>query len=210
MHHISRLHHISQETADFSHLDSIENALNGGVKWTQLRIKNKPESEIRKIASMAKELCKKHKATLIINDYPEICLDLDLDGVHLGLTDTSTAKARELLGPNKIIGGTCNTMDDIIDHHKNGVNYVGLGPFRFTSTKEKLSPTIGLMGYQKLVKELNEKGIDLPIIGIGGIKQTDIISIRQTGIYGVAIASLINLDPQPENVIQDLIKNLQA
>lgn len=209
MKNISSLHHISQETKEFSHVDSIERALKGGAKWTQLRIKNKPESEVKELAKQAKTLCAQYHATLVINDYLEICNELDLDGVHLGLTDTSTAVAREVLGPNKIIGGSCNTLEDIIYHYKNGVDYVGIGPFTFTSTKEKLSPVLGLKGYKNILTELHSKNIQIPVIGIGGITLKDVSAIKETGIHGVAVASLINLNKSPEKITREILTRLE-
>ena len=205
---ISRLHHITQETSSLTHLDTMRSALDSGVTWTQLRIKNESLSTVKKIAEQAKELCLEYKATLIINDYLEVCKELDLDGVHLGLTDTSTKDAREFLGQSKIVGGTANTFEDIIYHYKNGVDYVGIGPYKFTSTKDKLSPIVGLEGYKKVLKSLDDEGIQVPLIAIGGITQDDVRGIRDVGMYGIAVASLINLSEKPQLIIESLNRNL--
>ena len=207
---ISRLHYITQETADFSHLDCALWALKGGVKWVQLRVKNKSEDEVFEIAEELKILCQQFDAKLIINDFLSIAKDLRLDGIHLGMTDTSTKTAREVLGKAAIVGGTANTWEDILHHYKNKVDYVGLGPYRFTSTKEKLSPVLSLETYNSFIKELKSKKIDLPIIAIGGIKETDFETILGNEIHGVALASLLNLDPNPTEKAKQVINNINS
>jgi thiamine-phosphate pyrophosphorylase len=194
---ISRLHFITQETLDFTHVDSANKALKGGAKWIQLRVKDKSKDEIYELAKTLKNTCKEHKATLILNDYLEIVKDLDLDGVHLGMTDASTLNARQLLGKNKIIGGTANTFEHILFHVNNQVDYIGFGPYRFTDTKTNLSPILGFGGFKLLQENIAKTKIKTPIIAIGGIQIEDIKDIYELGIHGVALASLINLDENP-------------
>lgn len=194
---IARLHYISQDIPEYSHVELIGKALEGGAKWIQLRIKNKPYQELKSIALEVQCLCKEYKAVLILNDYLELVKEINADGVHLGLTDTSTKEARRILGEDKIIGGTANTIQDIIYHFKNGVDYVGIGPYKFTSTKDNLSPIVGAVGYKTIIEELKAKNVDVPLIAIGGIKEEDISILKDTGVHGVALASIINKDEQP-------------
>lgn len=111
------------------------------------------------------------------------------------MTDTSIKEARELLGEEKIIGGTANTYEDVVQRFHEKCNYVGLGPFKFTSTKEKLSPIVGLEGYKKIISTLKSEGIEIPIFAIGGILEEDIEPILNTSIYGVAVSGLITNNP---------------
>jgi thiamine-phosphate pyrophosphorylase len=195
---IHRLQLISQETATISHQECVFNALMGGIKYIQLRIKNKAETEVFQIAKEIKNLCSDFEnVCLILNDYLPIAKELDFDGIHLGMTDTSTAEARKILGKNKLIGGTANTYEDILYHYQNGVDYVGLGPLRYTQTKNQLSPILGEEGYSTLIQKLKTKAIHLPILAIGGITTDDFKTLSQLGVYGVALASLINLDTHP-------------
>lgn len=207
---IHRLHHITQLIGDDvnSHLVTIENALLGGAKMIQLRVKNTDNQTIIDLAKKAKTMCASANAKLVINDHVDICEALDLDGVHLGLTDMSTLEARSALGKNKIIGGTANTLEDVLYHYKNGVDYVGVGPFRFTTTKDKLSPVLGIEGYQHLMRTLDEREVRLPVIAIGGIQLDDIQPILNTGVHGVALASLINLDSEPIDKTKQVIAHL--
>lgn len=132
-------------------LEEIENAVNGGCKWVQLRMKNAPREEIIEVATKAKDICKEHECILVIDDYVDIAKELALDGVHLGKNDMAPTEAREILGEEFIIGVTANTIDDIEAVRHLDIDYIGLGPFRFTQTKEKLSPVLGLNGYQDII-----------------------------------------------------------
>lgn len=179
----------------------------------QLRVKNKSIEEIIAIAKQAKIICDAFEAKLIINDHPLVAKEVDAYGLHLGKQDMPVAEARKIVGDNMIIGGTANTIEDILTHARDGANYVGCGPFRFTRTKEKLSPILGLEGYQNILAEAKKLEINLPIIAIGGIKTEDISAILQTGIYGVAVSALIAFADQPENEvmkIKELLKGENA
>jgi thiamine-phosphate pyrophosphorylase len=107
----------------------------------------------------------------------------------------SPTKAREYLGPHAIIGSTANTVDDILALKDMDIDYVGLGPFRFTQTKKKLSPVIGLDGYRSIVNTVREASVDLPIVAIGGICLEDVEPIMATGVNGIAVSgAIINAD----------------
>lgn len=206
---IANLHHITQETVNFTHQECALRALKGGVKWIQLRVKDKTEKEVLAIAKEVKTLCNQYDAQLIINDYLEIAKELDLDGIHLGMTDTSTKVAREVLGKSKIIGGTANTLDHILYHYENGVDYVGVGPYRFTSTKDNLSPILGLDGYGEVLTELEKRSISLPVVAIGGIQIEDFQDIFTAGIHGIALASVINLATDPVVKSEEVMNEIE-
>ncbi|WP_228453268.1 thiamine phosphate synthase, partial [Chryseobacterium sp. CH1] len=115
-----------------------------GIKWVQVRWKNAPENELISLCEISKQLCSEYQAVCIINDHVQIAKEIDADGVHLGLNDSAIEEARLILGKNKIIGGTANTLSDVLLRIKESCDYIGLGPLRFTTTKEKLSPVLGL------------------------------------------------------------------
>jgi thiamine-phosphate pyrophosphorylase len=199
---ISRLHYISQELNGKSHIELIENACIAGIDWVQLRVKDKSFEETLMIAEKAKEICLEYNAKLIINDHVVIAKKVNADGVHLGKEDINPAKAREILGPEFIIGATANTMEDIKEHHLAKVDYIGLGPFRFTTTKENLSPVIGLEGYEKIIKECKNNNTTIPVIAIGGIVPEDIAGILKAGLYGVAVSSVINKAENKKKIVE--------
>ena len=198
----SELQYISQGETSALQLQNIHAVLNAGYKWIQLRFKNGTSDEITELAIEVKKLCVEHNAIFIINDHPQIAKTVDADGVHLGLTDMTIIEAKNIVGTGKIIGGTANTIQDVLQRVEEGCSYVGLGPLRFTSTKIKLSPILGLAGYQSIMNELRERGISIPIYAIGGIATEDIIALLQTGIYGVATSGLITDHPDKKLLLQ--------
>lgn len=202
---IGRLQFISQENDTISHLQSIEAACRGGVKWIQLRVKNKPMAEVKALAAEAKSICRQWGACLIINDYPQIAEAIGADGLHLGKEDIPLHVARNMVG-NIVIGQTANTFEDVWQHSLNKVDYVGLGPFAYTTTKQKLSPILGLEGYRQIMRRCSEKGVTTPIIAIGGIELKDIPEILQTGVYGVAASSLICKAENPRLTVASILQ----
>ncbi len=188
---ISSLHYISQQTAGATHLDNILEACEAGCRWIQLRIKNEAPETVLSTAMAAKAICSNYNATLIVNDHPDIAKQVGAHGVHVGKLDMTVAEARALTGETFIVGGTANTLEDILNHVKDGADYVGLGPYRFTTTKEKLSPILGLEGIADIMRSLKEMGIHIPVIAIGGILAEDIPALMETGIHGIAVSGLI-------------------
>ena len=127
----------------------------------------------------------------MLDDHVELTKKLEVDGVHLGKNDMPIAEARRVLGEGFIIGGTANTFDDVKAHYQAGADYIGCGPFRFTTTKKNLSPVLGLEGYRSIIARMEEEGIDLPVVAIGGITYDDIPQLLQTGINGIAMSGSI-------------------
>ena len=185
------LQFISHYTDKYSYLDSICLALQGGCRWIQLRMKDATDDEVRPVAIEAQKLCKQYNATFIIDDRVALVKELQADGVHLGKNDMPISEARRLLGPDYIIGGTANTIWDVKAHYAAGADYIGCGPFRFTNTKQKLSPVLGLDGYRRIIIEMRAAHIDIPIVAIGGITKDDIPAILATGITGIALSGTV-------------------
>jgi len=205
---IAKLHYISQENSEQTHLLAIKKALEAGCNWIQLRVKNQPEEKVLEYAFEARALCDAFGAKLVVNDHPYVALKANADGLHLGLQDTPVKEARAIVGDKMIIGGTANTFEHIKQRVAEGVDYIGLGPFRFTKTKEKLSPILGLNGYKAIMKQMQESGTDIPIVAIGGIELADITAIIQTGVYGVAVSGSITYAKDPVATIREMLAKL--
>ena len=197
------LQFISHHTERYSYLDSIHLALEGGCRWIQLRIKDASDDEVRPIAIQALQLCREAGATLIIDDRVELVKEIGADGVHLGKNDMPIHEARNVLGNDFIIGGTANTFEDVKAHHEASANYIGCGPFRFTTTKKNLSPVLGIEGYRHIIRQMKAANIHLPIVAIGGITAEDIPAILQTGITGIALSGTVL---QAANPIEEMKK----
>ena len=148
------LQFISHYTDRYTYLDSIRLALEGGCRWIQLRMKDATDEEVRPIALVAQRLCHEAGATFIIDDRVGLVRELHADGVHLGQNDMPIREARRLLGDGFIIGGTANTFEQVRTHYESSADYIGCGPFRFTTTKQKLAPRAGTESIRR--EELTE------------------------------------------------------
>ncbi|EDM36777.1 thiamine-phosphate pyrophosphorylase [Pedobacter sp. BAL39] len=206
---VDRLHYISQENEKTDHITGILSALNAGVKWIQLRVKNKPQDEVLALAEAANRHCKKFAAHLIINDFPDVARAVSAYGLHLGLNDMSITNARLIVGKEIKIGGTANTFSEVQKRLQAGADYIGLGPFRFTTTKQQLSPILGISGYTKVMNQVRSAGITTPIIAIGGIEISDLPALLKTGIYGVAVSGTLTHSKDPEETVRLMYQQLE-
>jgi len=203
---MEKLQFITHHTSRYSHYHGALLALKGGCRWIQLRMKNTPTEEIEQVALQLKKSCKTYGATFIIDDEVELAKKIQADGVHLGEKDMPIAEARKLLGKDFIIGGTANTLPTIKLHIQAGADYVGLGPFRFTTTKQNLSPLLGIEGYDEIIEQLKKENLTIPIVAIGGITSTDIPSILATGIHGIALSGTILNHTNPIEKTAEILK----
>ena len=197
----------------YDYLDGVRMALEGGCRWIQLRMKDASEEEVLKTAESTRKLCRKYDAVFLLDDHVELVERSRADGVHLGKNDMPIDEARRLLGKDKIIGGTANTFEDVKRIYSAGADYIGCGPFRFTTTKKKLSPILGLDGYNRIIEQMNAYGINIPVIAIGGILLQDVSDIMQTGVSGVAISGAIlnaNNDDKPVTTMIRFINELKS
>jgi len=192
---IAKIHFITDPNQKIGLLDQVKIALDAGIEWIQYRhkyatdlIAKKELQELRKLIPAS--------AKLIINDRVDLVSFIDADGVHIGKEDAPPAIVRQLLGEDKLIGCTANQLSEVKMLLPLPIDYIGLGPLRFTHTKEKLSPILGFSGIQEIMN-LQPK---LPIIAIGGIMQTDISTLMEMGIHGVAVSSLLT---QAEDMFQE-------
>jgi len=188
---ISKLHYISQGETPEEHLDNIQKACASGAELVQLRMKNFSEETVLETAKKVKEITEHFQTRLIINDHYKIAKEVKADGVHLGKSDACATEVRGYLYSWQLIGGTANTLEDCQTLIDKKVDYIGLGPFRFTKTKDNLSPVLGEKGYATIVESLKT---EIPIIAVGGITLYDILDIMITGVYGIAVSGEITRD----------------
>ncbi len=178
----------------------LENVLSSRkVKYFQLRLKNYSNSKLLKIGIKVKNITKKYKVKLIINDFPILTKKIDADGCHLGQSDGSVKNAKKLLKKNKIIGITCHGSKKLIlNAIKDKSHYIALGSF----FKSRLKPRA-----KKAKKNLirwTKKRTNLPIVGIGGINNKNYKSLLRLGVNYLAISSYIWNNPRlkPKNAIK--------
>lgn len=202
------LQFITHPSERYSIVEQVKMVLEGGCKWIQLRMKEATDEEVKAVAEELIPLCKEADAILVIDDRVELVKEMEVTGVHLGKKDMPVAEARNLLEGGPIIGATANTVGDIFALKGIDVDYVGLGPFRHTTTKENLSPILGLEGYSKIMKEIREAGVQLPVVAIGGITLEDIDDVMATGVNGVAISGAIINAENPVEYTKAILNKL--
>jgi len=166
-----------------SHLDIAEAMLATGVRLLQLRLKDRPTREFVDLARAVQVRAVACGAALIINDRTDIALLVGAAGVHLGQTDLPAADARELLGPQAIVGVSTHTPEQALAAAREGVaNYLGFGPIYATGSKADPDPVQGLTGLQRA-----RAAIDLPLVAIGGITLATASEVLAAGADAVAV-----------------------
>lgn len=203
---MNNIQFITHENQRFGYVEGAEMALRGGCKWVQLRMKDTTDNKFLSIGRKIAALCRSYNATFLLDDRVHLVTELDADGVHLGKNDMPISEARRILGNEKIIGGTANTFADVQHLAAQGADYIGCGPFRYTPTKRNLAPILGLEGYRNILKQMQQAGISLPLIAIGGIVSTDIAALRDIGVNGIAVSGAVLGAADPIKEMKKLIE----
>lgn len=199
---------ITHSNTRYDYVEGARLALEGGCRWIQLRMKDAQEVEFLLAAKQIGAMCKEYGATFILDDHVEWVGITGADGVHLGKNDMPVDEARNQLGANRIIGGTANTFEDVERLWRQGANYIGCGPYRFTTTKKNLSPVLGLDGYRHIISKMKAHDINIPVVAIGGILQSDIKDVMATGVSGIAVSGAILNAENPVEEMKRFIDSL--
>ena len=202
-----RLQFITHHNERYSYVDSARMALEGGCRWIQLRMKGATMELLEATALEVQTLCRSYGATFIIDDDVMLAKRIKADGVHLGKEDMSVAEARKVLGSEYVIGATVNSFDDIVAH-MGGTrpDYFGCGPYRYTTTKQRLAPTLGLEGYRNIMEQMHRAGITIPLVAIGGITKDDIPELLACGVSGVALSGSVLNAQYPEAMMMEIVE----
>lgn len=200
-----RLQFITHYNDKISYIDSARVALKGGCRWIQLRMKGVDIALFESTAYEVKTLCRRYGATFLIDDNVLLAKRVGADGVHLGKDDMPIAEAREILGSEAIIGATVNSFEDIENHLRGShPDYFGCGPFRFTTTKARLAPTLGVEGYRRIIYQMRSANIDIPLVAIGGISKSDIPALLSCGVDGIALSGSVLRADDPVAEMRDI------
>ncbi len=167
-------------------------AIQGGADVIQLREKGASTREWIETGRALVALAREHDVRLIVNDRVDVAIACDAHGVHLGRHDLPILLAREMLGPDRVIGGSANSIEEAIAAERAGADYVGIGPVRPTSSKEDAGDLVPLDDLRALVAKL-----EIPIIAIGGIGPESAAEIMGTGVRGLAVIHAVNDAPDP-------------
>lgn len=201
-----RLQFITHHTDCYSYVDSARLALEGGCRWVQLRMKGAEQGELEEAARLVQRMCRESGATFIIDDDVLLAKRIGADGVHLGKEDMPVAEARAILGAEAIIGATVNSFDDVEAQLRSSCpDYFGCGPYRFTSTKARLAPTLGVEGYVEIISRMRAKNIAIPLVAIGGITKADIPLLVASGVNGIALSGSVLQADNPAKEMQEIV-----
>lgn len=188
------LQFITNTTSPVPVSQQILDAIEGGCRWVQIRMKEASDDDIRAVFHAIREKARETETIIIINDRVHLARELGPEGVagvHIGKSDMLPIKAREFLGPQAIIGVTANTFDDILAVRSLDIDYIGMGPYADTRTKENLAPILGLEGIARLCSRMDEESIEFARVAVGGIKESDVEPLLKAGVNGVAVSGAI-------------------
>ncbi len=204
---IGRLHVLTDTALQslFSHVDLAEMALEGGADVIQFRQKEGPTRRLIETAARMRLVCEKKGAAFIVNDRIDVAIAAKADGVHLGQSDFPIPLARELMGKNRIIGGSASTLEEALQCLKDGADYVGFGPVFPTGSKADAGPVSGLDTLRGIVER-----IPLSIIAIGGIGPENASQVVQTGVHGIAVISAVCCQEDPAEATRRLAELLSG
>jgi thiamine-phosphate pyrophosphorylase len=165
---------------------AVEEALKGGVTMLQLREKTASSRDFYQLAVRMKELAAAYQVPLIINDRLDIALAADAGGLHVGQDDLPVAVARRILGPGKILGYSVSTVEEAIYGEQNGADYLGASPVYATGSKVDAGSPIGIDGLRQI-----KQSVAIPVVGIGGIGEANILDVKRAGVDGASVISAI-------------------
>ncbi|MGI1828373.1 thiamine phosphate synthase [Bacillus safensis] len=183
-------------------LDVVKEAIQGGITMFQFREKGEKalqSDEKKQLARQIQALCQEANVPFIVNDDVQLAIDLDADGVHVGQEDTNAKDVRERIG-NKILGVSTHNLDEVKQAMKDGADYVGMGPVYPTETKKDTRSVQGV----SLITEVRRHGLQIPIVGIGGITYDNAAPVIQAGADGISIISAISQSADPKTATEEL------
>jgi thiamine-phosphate pyrophosphorylase len=205
MKRIGKLHVITDTVLQdrFSHTDLTAMAISGGADTIQFRMKEGSTKEMINTALQMKKMCSEAGVTFIVNDRIDVAIAADADGVHLGQDDFPVSLARNLLGNDKIIGGSAGNILEARKCLNEGVDYIGFGPIYATTSKHDAGPACGNDLMKRVARE-----IPLSFIAIGGVDVENVPEVMETGAYGIAVISAVCCREDPVHATRMLRKSI--
>ncbi|PIE84470.1 MAG: thiamine phosphate synthase [Bacteroidia bacterium] len=203
----TRLMFITQHDSQNSLMSQALDYTEAGGRILQLRLKDKSEFTVARTASRVLSKLE-DRGQLVINDMWRVAREVGAWGVHLGLTDGDPAMVRRELGPEVVIGATAHNFAELKRAAALPVDYIGLGPLRFTQTKSNLSQILGFDGVAKILQQARDEGIETPIYIIGGVENQDVRELLGMGAFGVAVSGSIALASDPYFATQKFLESI--
>ena len=203
--YISKFHYLTQDLSNRSHIEQVQVACHAGANWVQYRCLTKNDEELVKEISQIAVICDDWGATLVVTNHYHLLDRVDVQGIHIEDLDADLMAIRAKIGEDKTLGASATNIKSLQAVQASGVvDYCGYGPFGHTTTKVNDKPLLGFEGYQQLEKMM----VDIPVIAVGGIGINDVELLLQTGIYGIAVSSAVNLAPDPAAAVKEIYKKI--
>lgn len=184
-------------------LNIVEDSLKGGVSVVQVREKELDLIPFYEKAKAVKEITDKFDVPLIINDRLSIAIALGADGAHVGQDDIDGAVARDILGPDRILGISASTVEEAVKAEEDGADYIGCGAVFPTSTKDD-ADSVDIEKFKKI-----KKAVSIPVVAIGGIKEDNVKELKGSNADGIAVVSAIMDSDNPEKTSENLLNEFK-
>lgn len=198
--YVSKLHFLTQDLPNRTHLEQVQLACEAGANWIQYRCMSKSDEEMLRELHPIASVCDDWGATLIITNHVHLVALADIQGVHVEDMEVDLTLIRDQIGESKTLGASANDFNQIKKHIANGADYIGCGPFAHTNTKPNNYKHFGTLGYKEIISELNQDELKTPLIAVGGIDLQNVPAILETGVYGIAVSSAINNSENPKQM----------
>lgn len=206
---ISRFHYLTQDLSTRTHPEQVQIACEAGANWIQYRCFSKSEEDLLSEINAIATICDDWGATLIVTDHIQLSDKADVQGFHIEDMNADFVSIRNSVGPDKTLGASANSFDDILRIANSGVvDYIGCGPFAITYTKPNDYPMLGIEGYRSIVENMKEASIDIPLLAVGGVTLEDVDALLETGVYGIAVSAAVNLAENPGRAFKQLYNKL--
>jgi thiamine-phosphate pyrophosphorylase len=206
---VSKLHYLTQDLDNRSHVVQAQLACQAGCKWLQYRCFSKKDDDMLEEIHQIAAVCDDWGATLIVTGHIHLLNRADIQGVHIEDMQADFTAIRQQIGTEKTLGASANTFEDIERiASTNVVDYIGCGPFSLTDTKPNEYSLLMASGYQSIAEKMAKAGIVIPLLAVGGIRLEDVDAIIQTGVHGIAISSAINKTNDPARAFKEIYKKV--
>lgn len=210
MKYIEKFQYITHDIPQLTHIEQVQNACEAGAKWIQYRCLSKPDDELLKDINTIAEICDDWGTTLIVTDHIHLNGKADIQGFHIEDMNADFTALRKQVGNDITLGGSANTVENLIRLAKESVDYAGFGPFSTTETKPNNYPLLSIEDYTSALRQLNDLNIELPVLAVGGIKIYDVDALMQTGVYGIAVSGAVNFADDFIEAYQDFYEAVKA
>jgi thiamine-phosphate pyrophosphorylase len=203
--YVSKFHYLTQDLPNRTHVEQAQTACEAGANWIQYRCMTKSDEEMMAEINQIASICDDWGATLILANHYHLLDKVDAQGVHIEDLDADFVAIREAITDEKTLGASATNVEALLRIQNTGVvDYCGYGPFAHTDTKPNNKPLLGYDGYRRLERQ----PIDIPVIAVGGVQLKDVDLLMQTGIYGIAVSSAVNLSLDPSGTVKEIYRKI--